>query len=454
MQSIIAHVVPFAHTLTLRPGGEIFYKFRVLPESNSQGAAVSRVVKSAYERKDLAGLPLSDAVAALLGSNAKFHPPLNSPSMKDKNGFGIMGQRCPKFTKHAKNTIRWGASAIEFAFGLNRCVFLTGTLPGSTLDSQLVFAANSSWFIDRINKWLLKHFSINGEVFRLSVWELQKRGALHLHAVVAVPAGATQSLIDSFQAYWIHLLESLSDSTGTDLFARAAGGSHRGNYLERVKKNGKRGALKDVMCYGAVVTKSVSGYLSKYLSKSAGDYKYGVQPSFYPARWWSVSRAVKTLIASQTVSISIPRFSEYEKNDVLDLVVKHFSLQEKWGETHASLPVFAEDSTRDNPLFEGFKEIHIGYVCWVEPSAGAALVAALGADINALLALTAAETQTIRLQHIIDKQNLASVRMAELSIEAGYSAIERQATKVESSIAIHALREFFASQNNLALSQD
>lgn len=430
----------YAQSLILRPGGEIYYKFRSLPPSKSRGTHISRTVKSAYVREDLAGLALSDATAALLGSKSKFHPDPKIHTKQDKNGFGVMGTRCPNFTKHAKNTIRWGASAIESAFGIDRCVFLTGTLPGSTLEAQLIFAANSSYFIDRINKWLLKYFSIDGEVFRLSVWELQRRGALHLHAIVAAPAGQTQRLIDEFQAFWIHLLESLSDSTGIDLFGKSAGGSHRGNYNKPIKIQGRKGILKDVMCYGAVVKKSVAAYLSKYLSKSAGDFRYTEKPAFYPARWWSISRAVKNLVAEQTIKIDLPRFHDSQLLNVHALVEIAFA-PHKWGRSEADLPTFSEDGE-----FIGFKKTHVGYMCWADNDVAKEILLSLGEYMSCYLAEDDIRAENDLRTYIVTGLVSGKIKAEEIREQSAWDAATRNASKVEQSIALHELRLFWQSE--------
>jgi hypothetical protein len=436
-------LAPYAQSLILRPGGEVYYKFRLVPASKSKGAHISRAVKSAYERKDLAYMPLSEAVASLLGSKSKFHPEPKSHSKEGKNGFGIMGERCPNFTKNAKNTIRWGASAIEEEFGIDRCVFLTGTLPGSTLQAQLTFAANSSYFIDRINKWLLKHFPISGEVFRISVWELQKRGALHLHAIVAVLPGQAQRLIDEFQELWIHLLESLSDSTGVDLFGRAGGGSHRGNYLKPIKKQGRKGTVKDVMCFGDVVKKSVAAYLSKYLSKSAGDFRYSAKPAFYPARWWSVSRAVQNLIASQTISVALPRFHDHQLTQVHELVETAFA-PHKSGKSEANLPTFSEDGE-----FIGFKQTHVGYMCWADTETAKEVLLSLGEYLNCYLAEDDIKYSNDLRTYIVTGLAAGKKKYEEILYEMGWDAATRNASKVEQSIALHELRTFMESEQSI-----
>jgi len=425
---------PYAQSLTLRPGGEVYYKFRLLPPSKSKGSHVAPFVRSPKSESNK--VPLGDASASPLGSKLKFHPLPKSHFKEGKNGYGSMAENCPNFTKNSKNSIRWGAAAMEAQFGKGSCVFLTGTLPGGTIEAQFTFAAYSSWFVDRLNKWLLKHYSIDGKSYRISVWELQKRGALHLHGLVAVAPEKTALLISEFQAYWIKLLEDLSDSTGVDLFERSAGGSHRGNYLKPVKIQGRKGILKDVMCYGAVVVKTVAGYLSKYLSKSAGSFSKA--PEYYPARWWSTSRAVKDLIAEQTISISLPRFHNSQLEQVHDLVKTAFS-PHKWGESHVDLPTFSEDGE-----FIGFKQTQVGYICFAETEVAKEVLLSLGEYINCYLAEDDIKYCDDLREYIVDGLTAGKRKREEILEQIHWDAATRKANKIEQSIArsiaLHELR--------------
>jgi hypothetical protein len=427
-------LAPYAQSLILRPGGEVYYKFRSLPPSKSQGSHISRDVKSVCQRKDLAGLALSDATAALLGSKSKSHPPLKFHNKEGKNGFGCMPEKSPNFTKNAKNAIRWGAAAMETQFGKGACVFLTGTLPGSTVEAQFTFAAYSSWFVDRLNKWLLKHYAIDGKSYRISVWELQKRGALHLHALVATAPERTATLINEFQAYWIKLLQDLSDATGVDLFARSVGGSWRGQYdvIKRIK--GSLKPMKDIMCYGAVVVKTVAGYLSKYLSKGAGDFRFSKAPEYYPARWWSSSCAVKTLVAEQTIKIALPRFHDSQLAQVHNLVENAF-LGQKWGKSEAELPTFSDDGE-----FIGFRETHVGYVCFAENDIAKEILLSLGEGLICYLADDDIKYCDDLRTYIVDGLVAGKEKYKEILYEMGWDAATRNASKVEQSIALHELR--------------
>jgi hypothetical protein len=117
-------------------------------------------------------------------------------------------------------------------------------------------------------------------------WELQKRGALHLHYAVHCPdEAASQYILDGFKEEWMRLLDAVSAETGVDLYYNANRGfSHKDN--------------KDVVQAKAErVTKGVGNYLGKYLSKStSGGSRNGI---FAPCRWWGVSRPLRALEKSE-----------------------------------------------------------------------------------------------------------------------------------------------------------
>ena len=432
-------LAPYAQSLILRPGGEVYYKFRLLPDS-AKRPHISSGEKFDYEDKDSTDLPLSVATATLLGSKQKFHPSEKLKTKQGKNGYGSMPENAPNFGKNAKNSIRWGAAAIEKQFGTNRCVFLTGTLPGSTVEAMFIFAAYSSWFVDRLNKWLLKNYPINGKSYRVSAWELQERGALHLHALVAAPDGMSDDLIKAFQVYWIKLLEYLSDCTGVDLFARGVGGSWRGQYEVVKKIKGKRKPMKDIMCYGAVVLKTVAGYLSKYLSKGTGDFRFCKSPEYYPARWWSASRAVKDLVAEQTIKIDLPRFHDFQLGQVHELVESAFA-PHKWGKSEAELPTFS-----DSGEWLGFKKTHVGYMCWADTDVAKEVLLSLGEELNCYLAEDDIKYCNDLRTYIVDGLAAGKEKYKEILEEMGWDAATRNASEVEQSIALHKLRLFWQSE--------
>lgn len=282
--------------------------------------------------------PTSGPLAAPLGHSGKFHYDpsiLSIPATKaGKPGYGsVPSRRTPMSTK-ARQLVRWGAAAIEEKFGSNRCSFVTGTLPGSTPLAHACFAAYSSWFLDRLKQWLYQNFSIDGVCYMVGVWELQpKRGALHLHFLIGLLSEEDkQRLYDSFPPFWIHLLETISDATGIDLFERASGGTWRGRLHESVKEGLE--PMMHVTCRVEHVHTSVRAYLSKYLSKGSE-----LPDSYMPRQWHTITRSVHQLIKAGTKSYSLGRIDSENYDVIVGLVVEEFDREAEWSNSgHVETP--------------------------------------------------------------------------------------------------------------------
>jgi hypothetical protein len=120
-------------------------------------------------------------------------------------------------------------------------------------------------------------------------WELQKRGALHLHYAVHCPdKSAAAAILVGFKAQWVRLLQAVSDRTGTNLFLNTETGQNWLEMPEAIQAKAER------------VEKSVGAYLGKYLSKSSrGTNAIG---QFAPCRWYGVSRPLRELEMSLRVT--------------------------------------------------------------------------------------------------------------------------------------------------------
>lgn len=226
------------------------------------------------------------------------HSKIGSP------GYGSLSQQGATFTAHARRSLRWSAAAIEERFGTKNCFFLTGTLPGSTSQALETFAAWSSWLMDRLQKWLRKHYSIDGDLYHCGVWEYQKRGALHYHALIAT---YDESILNRFKGYWWGLLRTISLYSGVDLFARSRGGSWSEGF----------DLVGDVAARAVRVEHTVKAYLSKYIGKGSQAFTPG---SPAPARWWGRTRAVKALVDELTVTLGLPPLSEEDSYKVDNFV--------------------------------------------------------------------------------------------------------------------------------------
>ena len=212
-----------------------------------------------------------------------------------------------EFTLDARRKIlRAGGALSSFDPAPNHCLFLTGTLPGSTEDSYHTIAEYSSEVVHRLKKWVTKRYSTHQ--FSFYCWELQKRGALHLHYLLYCPdVEARRRIICEFKSFWISLLVSISEKSGVDLFEKSYGGTHQSD-------------TSVVQAYAQECYKSVAAYMAKYVGKTAGKG----DRRFYPSRWSSVSRPLGKLIeqySEETVK-AIPGYKEavqmyYQAKDAL-----------------------------------------------------------------------------------------------------------------------------------------
>lgn len=202
------------------------------------------------------------------------------------SGHGELATRVTKFGNEAKRSIQRCARALDGVVeNPQDILFLTGTLPGSGQEQFLAIAQWSSWMVHGLKAWVAKRCPQKMDFY---CWELQKRGALHLHYAVHCPdEAASEYILAEFKNEWCRLLDAVSEKTGVDMYLNAVRGfSHKAN-KENVQAKAER------------VIKGVGNYLGKYLSKSTqGTSRRGV---FAPCRWWGVSRPLRALEKSERV---------------------------------------------------------------------------------------------------------------------------------------------------------
>lgn len=250
----------------LRPGGEV--RLRLTPVDKPSAPAP--------------GANLS------IASNSKADSKRNEPA-----GFGVLAQGVRKFTTYARGKVRDCAAVIEQDYGTD-CWFITLTLPGSTDTALRACAAWSAYLMERVRQWI-RDAGFPNDV--IAVWELQKRGALHMHLVVPRVSSETACPVPyGLHHAWCAMLARVSDEIGVDLFERKTGGTWRQRW-DIVRSDMQK------------TSKSVARYLSKYISK--GSAMIAQKAGFYPTRWWSTSRQLSArtmertrLLVSPTMSIS------------------------------------------------------------------------------------------------------------------------------------------------------
>lgn len=160
-------------------------------------------------------------------------------------------------------------------------VFLTGTLPGDTDWAKWAIANYAHVLVDRLKSWLSKRLANRLEFY---VWENQKRGALHLHYCCHIPEESVRSrVIAEFKDQWIRLLDGICEDSGVSVWGRYQESTHE--FRKKV-----------LQVYAQAVTKSVAAYMAGYCSSASNKHSLDDKCSFYPKRWFGVSRPLSSLI--------------------------------------------------------------------------------------------------------------------------------------------------------------
>lgn len=200
-------------------------------------------------------------------------------------GWGAAARRTV-FGRYAIHRLLCAGGAVDkLPGGAGRQVFFTGTLPGSTEKAKSAIAHWSSWMIHGLKAWVNK---IVPQKMDFYVWELQKRGALHLHYVVRTETEEQiEKLLSGFKKQWVRLLQRLSERAGCDVFERSWGGSWKDS-PHIVQADAQR------------VRKSVGAYLSCYLKKGHSKHELDRYSQYCPVRWFGISRPLSAVIARMT----------------------------------------------------------------------------------------------------------------------------------------------------------
>ena len=200
------------------------------------------------------------------------------------SGFGEFALRPTRFGKRGKDSIQRCARALDEEVSRpGDILFLTGTLPGTGNDQYAAIASYSSYIVHRLKAWVAKRVPSKYDFY---CWELQKRGALHIHYAVHCPdPSAAEYILSEFHTQWCRLLDYVSQQTGVDLYLNNDKGFSHAKDKSKVQAKAER------------VEKGVGNYLGKYLSKSSAGIASGRH--FAPCRWWGVSRPLRSLEKSK-----------------------------------------------------------------------------------------------------------------------------------------------------------
>jgi hypothetical protein len=214
-----------------------------------------------------------------------------------------------KLTRYGRHTILEAGQIIENECGLN-AVFITTTIPGSTRAAIATVAANSPGLINKLTQMIRDFGKKTGiEIYWFFTWELQCRGALHPHIVIAAKPSemAMDQLLgfgEKLKNHWYKMLLKLEKTTGVDVFQRAT------RYGVSTWRDRPDKWQSDVM----PASKSVAAYISKYASKDAATKHQkaldtlaarGIEKSL-PKRFWGCSRNIMKIVRSWRFKHTIP----------------------------------------------------------------------------------------------------------------------------------------------------
>lgn len=206
-------------------------------------------------------------------------------------------RRRARFGLNARRTIiRAGGALQEFDATPTHYLFFTGTLPGSTPRAMAAISAEASWIIHRFKAWIAKRLTSK---FDFYVWEMQKRGAIHLHYCLYCPDAALRLYFrENFHEEWCRLMDGVGARQGTNVYQKGFG-------------DGRSTRREVVQAYCQEVRTSVCGYMAKYCSK--GDSKNDSRwERYFPKRWWGCSRPLLALLREKSAErvIQITSLSE------------------------------------------------------------------------------------------------------------------------------------------------
>lgn len=207
-------------------------------------------------------------------------------------------------TKYGRRTTREGCAVLQERYG-REVAFLTLTIPGSTPEALRAVAENAGEILDaffqRVRKFFYMAIDENAEkaaVDYVGVWELQKRGALHIHAAIGLSSPEMfDALVKNHRRWWCHILKTYSAKTGVDLFARAEGGTWS-NRWRKVQTDCQK------------IRKSCKRYMSKYISK--GITGGAVLSGGTPKRWWFMAKNLRQEVLARRIT-HVRMYSDFDE---------------------------------------------------------------------------------------------------------------------------------------------
>lgn len=259
---------------------------------------------------------------------------------KNRGGWGFQA-RPTIFGKYARHTILEAGAILDKEYGQN-IYEVTLTLPGSTMSAMQTLAAYSGYVCNLLIQIIRRH-QPSAEWFY--VWELQKRGALHMHFAIAASDISDAKLIaEQLEYRWFEILFTVGDKSGIDLFEKRDGSSWRDQ-------------PKVWQSHVARVYKSVAAYYSKYVGKcaNASSIKPARSRVYYPARWWGMSAILKFKVkaARKKYAFNVSKTQEVEVLNLLRSWLADPSVVRSFGYEFE-----IKDKKKERILGSGWREVY------------------------------------------------------------------------------------------------
>ncbi|MGL5134344.1 MAG: hypothetical protein ACRC78_17600 [Planktothrix sp.] len=257
--------------------------------------------------------------------------PKSLSNLGDDNPDTVFGKNARHRLLEAGAVVQNKCPSRDPKYGAN-AVAITLTLPGSTPEAKRALAALSSWVVNNLLQ-TIRDCSV--DLYEFFVWELQERGALHIHQCLGAPPDdcsidelkvIAKKIVDK----WFQLLKLMA---GTDSISR---GGKKGNLpgidmFERSEKAISRGGPKtwrdnpekwqwDIQ----PINKDVAAYFSKYASKNAeAGNKKSIISAYSPSRWWGKNKLVMDEIKANRFDYTVA-YCPGETDDLIETGLEVF----------------------------------------------------------------------------------------------------------------------------------
>lgn len=286
----------------LHPNGELRIRYRNVirkkrgfdgePRTDVKAMCRKAFMPSSLDNKNEFQESKEEWMAKILSSGESVRP-----------GWGM----CPRLTKfgiRGRRKILRAGGVMDSLPGVRAAITLT--LPGNTSEAIQTICDYSGFIANRVKTWLYDQLVDPSKVSWFYVWELQKRGALHMHLCINCEESAVFRRIQKgIKSAWINILETVGKKASVNMFLSSKGYDWRR----------KRGKIQ-VDCQR--VKKSVSAYFAKYCGKADKGAEEHIKAGLRPSRWWGCSRYLSRLTQLMRISVVSQEMSQSQADSVIE----------------------------------------------------------------------------------------------------------------------------------------